>query len=137
MKKIITILILCTISLIQSYAQKIGSRYWETISDETIKVLEINKTFNSNSEITLSDRQINELSSIYIDGYIQLNSDSSFVRVTIEDYAGLEYLILEANYLTVESEMFLNHFFEETGYIENYTAKQINITIIDAYLFIQ
>lgn len=100
MKKRTTILLLCIIASIKLYAQKTDSGYWEILSGETVKNLEINQAFNSNSEILLADKKINELSSIYVDGYLRLNFDSSFVRITVENIEGEEKLILEANYLT-------------------------------------
>lgn len=107
------------------------------LSGEPTEVLSLEKEFCENAQIALSNKGIKNISAIFINGNVQLNSDSSFVRVTIEDKNGYEYLILEANTFTIETEEVLNNYFEESVIFYDFEPLQINLQISDAHLYIK
>ena len=113
-------------------AQEVSTRIQKSLETEHLEFLQINKRYSENATIVLSNYNITTLSAIFINGNIHLNSDSSFVRITIEDKYGYEYLILEANALTFGQDETLNQYFEESIIFNELESVQINIQITDA-----
>jgi len=96
--------------------------------------IKIDSIFNSSFELFLFE-QIENISGITVDGDVQLNSDTSLVRVILEDDNGIQYMILET-YPLICPGQFCNYpgYCDETCFLEQVNPNSIIIQVIDATL---
>jgi len=91
----------------------------------------INQTFNDNIQIKLFTS--NPISGLTISGNIQLNSDSSLIRVILIDNQYKEYLVHESYRLISSSDIFsITDIGEETSLLYNIIPLYLELKIIDA-----
>ncbi len=108
------------------------------ISSAPIKIysqeieIEIDSIFNSSFELFPFEQNEN-ISGITVDGDVHLNSDTSLVRVILEDDNGIQYMILET-YPLICPGQFRNYpgYCDETCFLEQVNPNSIIIQVIDA-----
>ncbi len=135
MKRIYTFILLW-ITFVPVIAQMEVQEYNRVIDSEIVLTADIKSMFYKSAKINLSDYEISDISSFRINVNFSLFSDTSFVRITLENIKGNEFLVLEANNLLFEDKANLSNYFEETGYLDNEEVIFMNITICDAELWI-
>ncbi len=96
--------------------------------------LQINSKF-TNDTIIFPFRNIENISSITMEGNVHLNNDTSMVRVVLEDENGFQYMIFET-YSLICPNLFIevNSHCDETCLLDQVNPYSIIIQVIDAEL---
>jgi len=135
--KIFLIQIICVMLLIDAaIAQEKNplSVYKSEMKNEKFKINTIERSI-SNDTIFYPFGRESVLTSLSVSGNLKLFSKKSFLRITLIDSNGIEYLVFESNYLTNDTLYFLfQDEFEETGVLENITPVFLSIHISEAKL---
>lgn len=98
------------------------------------KTIQIDSTFNSSGEI-FPFGQIDMISGISLVGNVELHSDTSLVRVILEDWYGVQYMIFETYPLISEDrEYSFSDTCDETCFLDQVRPYSIKIQVIDAII---
>jgi len=98
--------------------------------------IQIDSTFASDTEIfpfSVNDT----IYGLKLSGNVQLNSDTSLVRVILSDTNGTEYMIYESYPLIVDEDTIsLDEVCDETCYLDNFIPYSVRFEIINAEIYI-
>jgi hypothetical protein len=96
--------------------------------------ISIDSTFKSSFEI-FPFNQIDKIGGINVEGEVYLNSDTSLVRLILEDDDGFQYMIFET-YSLICPNLYINFkdSCDETCFLEQVNPNSIIIQVIDATL---
>lgn len=126
-----TVLLFSVSSFISGAAQVSNplSAYRSAMESELIQTKDYQQSF-TNDTVLYPFKTDHILTSLTVNGDLQMFSKKSFLRITLIDSNGTEYLVYESNYLICDtlSSAFQNAF-EETGFLDNITPVCIKIQI--------
>lgn len=105
---------------------------FDRLDKNNVDLLSLDYTFDSDTSIYLSNYQ-NKINGFKVSGKGILNSDSSLIRLVLEDNLSHEYLIYESSIL-FDSIGYVNFqdAFEETYMLNGIIPSKLNVQLIDA-----
>lgn len=121
-------------NVVKAQEKDIISVYKTEMEKEKIFVKEIEKSITSDTLFYPFGKE-SVLTSLTVNGNLKSFSKKSFLRITLIDSDGVEYLVFESNYMTRDSPDF--HFqeeFEETGVLDYITPVCVCIKITSSEL---
>lgn len=130
-RALITVLLFSVSSFISGAAQVSNplSAYRSAMESELIQTKDYQQSF-TNDTVLYPFKTNHILTSLTVNGDLQMFSKKSFLRITLIDSNGTEYLVYESNYLICDTltSAFQNAF-EETGFLDNITPACLRIQI--------